>query len=134
MLVLLSACGGSPYSSSTGSGGAASSAPSAPAMPGMSTPASPPATTAPATGNTVTIQNFAFAPASLKVKAGTTVTWTNKDTDAHTVTSKQGSGGPLNSAPLTTGATYRYTFTKAGTYAYYCSIHPFMTATVVVTP
>ncbi|WP_269856096.1 plastocyanin/azurin family copper-binding protein [Streptomyces sp. RPT161] len=81
----------------------------------------------------MTIQNFAFAPTSLKVKTGTTVTWTNKDSDAHTVTSS-GSGGPLHSAPLTTGATYRYTFTKAGTYAYFCTIHPFMTATVVVTP
>ncbi|MFB7666370.1 cupredoxin family copper-binding protein [Kitasatospora sp. NPDC056138] len=99
----------------------------------MSTPASPPAATAPVAGNAVTIQNFAFAPASLTVKSGTTVTWTNKDTDAHTVTSS-GSGGPLNSAPLTTGATYRYTFTQAGTYAYFCAIHPFMTATVVVTP
>ncbi|MGW2253691.1 MULTISPECIES: cupredoxin domain-containing protein [unclassified Kitasatospora] len=100
----------------------------------MSTPASPPATTAPATGNAVTIQNFAFSPARLTVKAGTTVTWTNKDTDPHTVTSKQGSGGPLNSASLTTGATYQFTFTQPGTYAYFCTIHPFMTATVVVTP
>lgn len=102
-------------------------------MPSMSAPASSPAATAPVAGSAVTIQNFAFAPTSLKVKAGTTVTWTNKDTDAHTVTSS-GSGGPLHSAPLTTGATYRYTFTKAGTYAYLCTIHPFMTATVVVTP
>ncbi|MGW7006714.1 plastocyanin/azurin family copper-binding protein [Streptomyces sp. NPDC054933] len=99
----------------------------------MSTPGSSPAARAPAAGNAVTIQNFAFAPASLKIKAGTTVTWTNKDTDAHTVTSS-GSGGPLHSAPLTTGATYSYTFTKAGTYAYLCTIHPFMTATVEVTP
>ncbi|MEU6572661.1 plastocyanin/azurin family copper-binding protein [Streptomyces sp. NPDC046805] len=99
----------------------------------MSMPPSSPAATAPVAGNAVAIQNFAFAPAGLKVKAGTTVTWTNKDTDAHTVTSS-GSGGPLHSAPLTTGATYRHTFTKAGTYAYLCTLHPFMTATVVVTP
>ncbi|MFE7353714.1 plastocyanin/azurin family copper-binding protein [Streptomyces sp. NPDC057543] len=101
-------------------------------MPGTRTPASSPAATAPVVGNTVTIRNFAFAPASLKIKVGTTVTWTNKDTDAHTVTSS-GSGGPLRSAPLTTGATFRYTFTKVGTYTYFCSIHPFMTATVEVT-
>ncbi|MEU7412391.1 MULTISPECIES: plastocyanin/azurin family copper-binding protein [Streptomyces] len=94
--------------------------------PGTGTP------TAPVTGNAVAIKNFAFSPATLKVTAGTTVTWTNQDTDAHTVTSA-GSGGPLHSAALNTHATYRYTFTKPGTYAYLCTIHPFMTATVEVT-
>ncbi|MCQ4079371.1 plastocyanin/azurin family copper-binding protein [Streptomyces sp. RB6PN25] len=101
----------------------------------MSMPASSPAGGAPnvpVAGNAVSIKNFAFSPAVLKVKVGTTVTWTNQDGDAHTVTSA-GSGGPLKSAPLTTGATYSYTFTKPGTYAYFCSIHPFMTATVEVT-
>ncbi|MFI5972202.1 plastocyanin/azurin family copper-binding protein [Streptomyces sp. NPDC051452] len=86
----------------------------------------------PVTGNTVTINNFAFSPATLKVKAGTTVTWTNRDSDAHTVTSA-GTGGPLHSAALATHATYTYTFTKPGTYAYLCTIHPFMTGTVEVT-
>jgi plastocyanin len=62
------------------------------------------------------------------------VTWTNQDTDAHTVSSQQGSGGPLASAALNTGQSYTYTFTKPGTYAYLCTIHPFMTATVTVTP
>ncbi|GGY90010.1 hypothetical protein GCM10010300_37880 [Streptomyces olivaceoviridis] len=87
---------------------------------------------APVTGNAVAIENFAFSPAKLKIKVGTTVTWTNQDTDAHTVTST-GSGGPLRSAALATRATYRHTFTKPGTYAYLCTIHPFMTATVEVT-
>ncbi|MEU7422966.1 plastocyanin/azurin family copper-binding protein [Streptomyces sp. NPDC048362] len=86
----------------------------------------------PVTGNAVTINNFAFSPATLKVKAGTTVTWTNRDGDAHTVTSA-GTGGPLHSAALATHATYTYTFTKPGTYAYLCTIHPFMTGTVEVT-
>ena len=86
----------------------------------------------PVAGNAVTIQNFAFSPASLTVKVGTTVTWTNQDSDAHTVTS-QGSGGPLNSAPLNTGKSYSYTFTKPGVYSYLCTIHPFMVATVTVT-
>ena len=89
--------------------------------------------TAPVAGNAVTIKNFAFAPAALTVKVGTTVTWTNQDSDAHTVTS-QGSSSPLSSAALNTGQTYSYTFTKPGTYAYFCTIHPFMTATVTVTP
>jgi plastocyanin len=84
------------------------------------------------TGDTVAIKNFAFAPGKLVVKVGTTVTWTNQDTDAHTVTST-GSGGPLKSAALGTGGTFSYTFTKPGTYDYLCTIHPFMTATVTVT-
>ncbi|MFJ8601849.1 plastocyanin/azurin family copper-binding protein [Streptomyces shenzhenensis] len=95
---------------------------------------SPPTSGAPAapvTGSAVTINNFAFSPAKLKVTVGTRVTWTNQDTDAHTVTSA-GSGGPLHSAALATHATYSHTFTKPGTYAYLCTIHPFMTATVEV--
>ncbi|MFG2887361.1 plastocyanin/azurin family copper-binding protein [Streptomyces sp. NPDC048297] len=95
-------------------------------------PSSTGAPAAPVAGNAVAIKNFAFSPATLKIKAGTRVTWTNQDTDAHTVTSA-GSGGPLRSAALATHATYSYTFTKPGTYAYLCTIHPFMTATVEVT-
>lgn len=115
----------------TGTGTVPGAAPS----PGMTMVMSAPAGAGPATpvaGDAVAIQNFAFAPAALVVKAGTTVTWTNKDTDDHTVTS-QGSGGPLQSSPLGTGQSYSYTFTKPGTYSYYCTIHPFMTATVTVT-
>ncbi|MFJ9348137.1 cupredoxin family copper-binding protein [Streptomyces sp. NPDC101237] len=158
-LGLLSACGHPPHASSAvvgaiapgpgeqrlpGMPGGTGTATSDPAhgaspmpsmsMPNMSMPKSAPAApTAPVAGTAVAIKNFAFAPAALKVKAGTTVTWTNQDTDAHTVTSS-GSGGPLRSAALNTRATYRYTFTKPGTYAYLCTIHPFMTATVEVTP
>lgn len=87
---------------------------------------------APVAGNAVAIKNFAFSPAALTVKVGTTVTWTNQDTDAHTVTS-QNNTGPLASAALNTGQAYSYTFTKPGTYSYLCTIHPFMTATVTVT-
>jgi plastocyanin len=121
---------GTPGSTATGTIAAPS------AMPSMSTPMStatrtgPPAV--PTAGDAVVIKNFAFAPAALVVKVGTTVTWTNQDTDAHTVTS-QGSGGPLTSAALSTGQSYSYTFTTPGTYAYLCTIHPFMTATVTVT-
>ncbi|MFE5585530.1 plastocyanin/azurin family copper-binding protein [Kitasatospora sp. NPDC056531] len=82
----------------------------------------------------MTIKNFAFSPPTLTVKAGTKVTWTNTDPDAHTVTSKAGSGGPLQSAALAANDTYSYTFTQPGTYPYFCSIHPYMTATVEVTP
>lgn len=151
---LLSSCGQSSHSSVSGTGAITSgpgqhqtagmpgatgpgngSAPGASSMPGMSMPMSPSstgATAAPVSGHAATIKNFAFSPATLKVKVGTKVTWTNQDTDAHTVTST-GSGGPLHSAALATHATYSYTFTKPGTYAYLCTIHPFMTATVEVT-
>ncbi|MFE2608720.1 plastocyanin/azurin family copper-binding protein [Streptomyces mirabilis] len=155
-LGLLSACGQSSHPSSTGAGAikpgpgqhqmagmpgatgpgnTAGSAPGTSPMPSMSMPMSPPSTgaaAAPVAGDAVAIKNFAFSPATLKVKVGTTVTWTNQDTDAHTVTSA-GSGGPLRSAALNTHATYSYTFTKPGTYSYLCTIHPFMTATVEVT-
>lgn len=144
---LLAACGSPshpPAAASTGiSPGAGQSLAGIPgatgtaSMPGMAMPASAgastPAPTVPVTGNAVDITNFSFAPAALTVKAGTTVTWTNKDGDAHTVTS-QGSGGPLRSAALGTNGTYSFTFTTPGTYAYLCTIHPFMTATVTVTP
>ncbi|MFD4653027.1 MULTISPECIES: cupredoxin domain-containing protein [unclassified Streptomyces] len=148
---LLSSCGQSSHSSAGGAvaitpgpgrhrtagmpgatGPGKASAPGASPMPGMSMPMSPSSTAAPVAANAVTIKNFAFSPTRLKVKVGTRVTWTNQDTDAHTVTSA-GSGGPLHSAALATHATYSYTFTKPGTYAYLCTIHPFMTATVEVT-
>ncbi|MEW1773263.1 plastocyanin/azurin family copper-binding protein [Streptomyces sp. NPDC086777] len=122
-LGLLSACGGSPHSSSTAT---------TKSMPTMNMPMSRPSAGRPVSGTAVAIKNFAFAPATLKVPVGTTVTWTNQDTDAHTVTST-GPGGPLHSAALGTHATYSHTFTKPGTYAYLCTIHPFMTATVEVT-
>jgi plastocyanin len=108
-----------------------------PSMAGMAMPSASaggnPAAAAPVGGNSVAIKNFAFAPASLSVTVGTRVTWTNQDSDAHTVTSA-GSGGPLNSTALSTGGTFSFTFTKAGTYRYLCTIHPFMTAIVTVTP
>ncbi|MBB1157437.1 cupredoxin domain-containing protein [Amycolatopsis dendrobii] len=102
-------------------------------MPGMTPPPSSSAATASSTANAVAIKDFAFAPAATTVKKGTTVTWTNQDQDAHTVTST-GSGGPLRSPTLQTGQSYQYTFGAPGTFEYLCTIHPFMTATVTVTP
>jgi plastocyanin len=87
---------------------------------------------APVATNTVTIQNFAYAPATVTVKAGTTITWTNQDQDQHTVTAMN--GGPFHSPPLNTGESFHFTFTTPGHFEYLCTIHPFMTATVVVTP
>lgn len=79
----------------------------------------------------VTIQGFAFSPATLQVAPGTTVTWTNRDAATHTVTSDTGAWP--DSGGIATGGTFSYTFTAAGTYPYHCAIHPMMTATIVVT-
>ena len=78
----------------------------------------------------VQIRNFAFSPKVLNVRAGTRVAWSNLDEEPHTVTS----AGALfrSSAALDTGGGYAVTFSRPGTYAYYCSIHPMMVGTVVV--
>lgn len=77
----------------------------------------------------VKIDNFSFGPQSLTVSAGTTITWTNRDDIPHTVVS---SDGVFKSKVLDTDDKFSYTFGKAGTYAYFCSIHPKMTGKVVV--
>jgi plastocyanin len=125
-----SALAGTPGSSGTGSPAASTMHEMTSGPGGAST--SPPAAV-PVSGSIVMIKNFAFGPAALQVKVGTKVTWQNQDTDPHTVTSTSNSG-PLASAALSTGQRYSFTFTKPGTYTYLCTIHPFMTATVTVTP
>ncbi len=77
----------------------------------------------------VHIRNFAFDPATISVRRGTTVTWTNFDTAGHTVTGE--SGGP-SSGIIGNGQTYSYTFNTAGTFPYFCSPHPGMRGTVTV--
>ena len=78
----------------------------------------------------VKIASFAFAPPSVTVKAGTTVKWTNEDTVSHTITADDGSWG---SGSLGKGQSFSQVFTQAGTFTYYCTIHPSMKGTVVVT-
>lgn len=82
--------------------------------------------------NTVAIDNMAFAPASITVKKGTTVTWTNNDSVAHDVTQTDGKS-ELDSGVMTTGQSYSYTFDSTGTFEYFCSLHPNMVGTVTVT-
>jgi len=93
------------------------------------TPTPIPAPTPKPVTHNITIQNFGFSPASITVKKGDTVIWTNKDSASHTVTGNN--GGP-SSPTLSTNGTYSYTFNSAGTFAYHCTIHPSMTAAVVV--
>ena len=82
--------------------------------------------------NKVTIKDFAFSPANITVKKGTTVTWTNQDSTAHTVTETDGKDGP-GSGNLDQGKSYSFTFNTVGTFSYDCSIHPSMTGKVTVT-
>ncbi|WAC90715.1 cupredoxin domain-containing protein [Mycobacterium sp. Aquia_213] len=92
--------------------------------------ATPSITAPPASGNQVAIDGFAFAPATLTVRAGTTVTWINRDEEPHTVAASDGS---FHSPGMGTGASFTHTFSTAGTFDYVCSIHPMMHGTVVVT-
>jgi plastocyanin len=116
VLVLLTACG-----SGSGDSGATASAP-----PTASTSSGPGTAS---TGSTVEINNFMFTPKTLTVPAGATVTWKFDDSTQHTVTADDNS---FTSQVLGSGQTYTHTFTSAGTVNYHCSIHTFMTGTIVV--
>ena len=90
-------------------------------------PASTAATTT--ATNAATIKNFSFQPDVLKVKVDAKVTWTNDDTVPHTVTADTNS---FDSGNLQPAGSFSFTFTRPGTYAYHCSIHPSMHGSVVV--
>jgi plastocyanin len=77
----------------------------------------------------VSVDNFTFGPDTLTVPANSTVTWVNKDDVPHTVAS---SDGLFKSKAMDTDDKYSYTFTKPGTYSYFCSIHPKMVGKIVV--
>jgi plastocyanin len=77
----------------------------------------------------VKIDNFTFNPQTITVKAGTTVVWTNADDIPHTVTSTTQA---FKSKALDTDDKFSFTFTTPGSYAYFCSLHPHMTGTIVV--
>ena len=82
------------------------------------------------TSTAVSIDNFTFSPQQLTVKAGTTVTWTNKDDIPHGIAA---TGNTFKrSAAMDTDDNYSFTFTTPGTYQYFCYIHPHMTGTIVV--
>ena len=82
-------------------------------------------------GNHVDIEGFAYGPETVTVSKGTTVTWTQHDSAVHTVTSV--SGNILDSQNLAKGETFSYTFDETGTFEYYCTNHPSMKGTVIVT-
>jgi|WetSurMetagenome_2_1015567.scaffolds.fasta_scaffold35586_5 plastocyanin len=105
------ACGGGTSTSSTTT-----------AAPGTTTGGS-------ASETQVVMKNFAFSPAEVTIKVGDTVTWTNGDSANHTVVADN---GEFKSGDLGQGATFSFTFTKAGAYPYKCGVHPTMTGTVTV--
>jgi plastocyanin len=78
---------------------------------------------------TVRIDNFTFNPPALKIKPGTVVTWINEDDIPHTVVATRGT---FKSKPLDTDDKYSFIFTTPGSYEYFCSLHPHMTATIIV--
>jgi plastocyanin len=88
----------------------------------MATAEAPAATeAAPAPGSvSVDMENYEFTPDAITITAGTTVIWTNKDLDGHTVTSDEGS---IDSGNLDTDETFSYTFDQPGTYPFYCTYH-----------
>jgi plastocyanin len=79
----------------------------------------------------VKIDNFSFGPGTITVPVGTTVTWTNRDDIPHTVVSAD-DPKVFKSKVLDTDEKFSYTFTKAGTFNYFCSVHPKMTGKIVV--
>jgi len=82
--------------------------------------------------NSITIEQFAFNPATLTVKPGTSVTWTNRDGAEHTIVTDSGSLVQFKSERLANGASFSFSFVQPGTYTYYCSIHPSMKGTILV--
>ncbi len=117
VMILLTACSGSPASSPQPT--------AAPTAAGS--------TQAVTEGNDVkvSIANFEFTPNNLTVHVGTKVTWTNSDSAPHTVTADDGS---FSSGTLNKDGTFSFTFSKEGTFAYHCANHPSMLASVTVVP
>lgn len=128
-IILLSGCTTQPTTTTISSSSSSSS--SSATSSSITTTTSSATTTPSSLSASVLIQNFVFMPKSLTVKVGTTVTWTNQDSTTHTVTSD--SGSELSSGGIAPTHTYSHTFAQTGTFNYHCSIHPSMTATVVVT-
>ena len=85
----------------------------------------------PAAETAIKIDNFTFSPDTVTVPVGSTLRWTNRDDIPHTVVSDDKTS--FKSKALDTDETFSYTFTKPGTYVYFCSIHPKMTGKIIVT-
>ena len=91
--------------------------------------AAPTTSTASTNPNEIVIANFSFEPATLTVKAGTTVTWVNHDDEPHTATATD---KRFNSKTLDNGDRFSQEFKAPGVYNYYCALHPKMTGKIIV--
>jgi plastocyanin len=80
-------------------------------------------------GSTINVDNFSFSPATVTVSAGTTITWTNHDDIPHNIVEKD---QKFKSKALDTDDSFTHTFTEAGTYEYFCGLHPKMIGKVIV--
>ena len=98
-------------------------------MPAKPAPATPKNAQAGAAANQVVIENFSFAPATLTVKAGTKVTWINRDDVPHTVNEND---KRFKSGTMDTDDQFSYTFSAPGTFSYFCALHPRMTGQIIV--
>jgi plastocyanin len=85
-----------------------------------------------AAAGAVTMANMMFTPPQITVQKGSTVTWTNNDSVAHTVTDDLSNVGGPDSGTIAAGGTYSFTFTKSGSYQYHCKLHTSMRGTIVV--
>ena len=141
-LVLLAACGSNniPSTSSAPTATTIANTPTTDANSTTPTPTptstsstTPTPTPAPGASQTVTIitnsdGSFSFSPATLTIKAGTTVTWKNMSSAPHTITSDDGK--TFDSGTIPTGGTFHFTFTTPGAFSYHCNYHPYMRATI----
>ncbi len=142
LVAVLALAGCGKISNSYGSANSSGSASGGSTMPSTMPSSGGAGAVTPASGAVVvSIQNFTFVPQTLTVKVGTKVTWTNKDSTVHDVTSTDGPSTSANttslfaSGTMNAGQSFSFTFTKAGTYYYECTIHaamPTMHAKVVV--
>jgi len=143
ILLLLAACSRDPTTNADAANSTPTQAPQAQAAansatetPAQAAPTPTAAQTKPVDGSPQSIMivdsndSFGFAPATLTIKAGTTITWKNTSSAPHTVTSDDRKA--FASDTIDTGGTFSFTFKNAGTFPYHCTIHPFMKATIIV--
>ncbi len=131
-LISLAGCGAGSSATTSGTASTATSAPTATTAPPTATAGVPAnATTIKITGAPGT---YTFQPASVTIKAGSTVVWVNDSGVVHTSTSDTGDAVTWDSSVISTGGgSFSFVFTKPGTYPYHCSFHSFMHGTIVVT-
>jgi len=128
LALVAAGCGGG--SDSNGGGGSSSNSSTTTSTTSTTSSSSAPAPAATGGGGSVTMKSIQFHPASVKVKAGDTVTWTNEDSVGHDVTSKGFKSG--SAGGIEPGQSFKHKFAKAGTFTYVCTVHPGMEGTIVV--